>query len=134
MFKRTRDVKRNFKPLQKVSFQEWEDIQDKAIYAKKFFDKKNIVYLRMQESLDEAINIITENRVHEVREEHTISETFKKVFITPKKIQDDELVGQVKFIKNLFAELQSFIDIKEDIEKKEAEGSIIIERNPEKGK
>jgi len=132
MKQRIRDAKRNFKPLQKISYDEWESIRTRSLSATKFFDDSNIVYRSMKDGLDEAMDIITENRLREVREEHTVSDTFKKVFITPKKIQDDELVGQIKFIKDLFRELQSWIDFKKEIEEQEADGSIVIERNKEK--
>lgn len=129
--KRIRDGKRYFKPQQKVSFEEWEDITDKANEAAQFFEKHSRIVGILEQSLNDAQNMILENRVREVREEFTISETLKKIFITPKKVQDDELVGQIKFIRTFLAELKTWIDFKADIESKEAAGVISIERKKE---
>lgn len=126
--KRIRDGKRYFKPQQKITFEEWEEITDRAAQAEVFF-KLNRVTNTLKDSLSDAESMILENRVREVHEEHTIAEGLKKIFITPKKIQDDELVGQIKFIRSYFAELKTWIDFKADLEKKEADGVISIERS-----
>lgn len=126
--KRIRDGKRYFKPQQKITFEEWEEITDRAAQAEVFF-KLNRVTNTLKDSLSDAESMILENRVREVHEEHTIAEGLKKIFITPKKIQDDELVGQIKFIRSYFAELKTWIDFKADLEKKEADGIISIERS-----
>lgn len=129
--KRIRDGVRYFKPQEKVSFEEWEQVCDRASRAKSFIRNDNLIYTTLIQSLKDIELIILENRIKEVREEHVVTDTFKKIFITPKKIQDDELVGQYKFIKGFLAELQSWVDFKKELEKKEAEGVISIERNRE---
>jgi hypothetical protein len=125
---RIRDQKRNFKPQQNITFEEWTNISDRALTAKNFLKDTNPIYLAMKESVDYAKKLVLENRIHEVREEHTISENLKKIFVTPQKVQVDELVGQIKFVEDLFSELNSWIDLKKELEKKEADGSIVIDR------
>lgn len=125
---RLRDFKRYTKPQQKISFEEWEQIKERALKAKTFFKEDNLIYTTLKQSLTDAENIILENRVKEVRDVHTISDTLKKIFITSREIQYDELVGQIKFIRTFLAELQSWVDFKSTLEKQEANGKILIER------
>lgn len=128
MFKRTRDVKRRAKVYGKISYEEWQEVENRYAYAKGFMSKTNPLYLLLKEDLQNAKDIILENRIKEVREENQITEAFKKVFIFSKKVQTDELIGQYKYVKDLLDELQSWIDIKEEFEKQEADGKLIIER------
>jgi hypothetical protein len=51
------------------------------------------------------------------------------MFITPKQIQVDETVGQLKYIRGFLSELQTWVDFKAELEKKEANGEITIERH-----
>ncbi len=127
--KRVRDFQRFRKPQQEVTYEQWEDVMAKYNSAVAFFKSSNMAKTVLEEELKYAEDAILENRIREVREEHTITEVFKKTFITPKKIQDDELIGQIKFIRKYVATLQEWITIKEDFEKREANGQIVIQRN-----
>lgn len=129
--RRIRDQKRYLRPQQIISFEEWENISSRASYAKQFLKEDNPIYATMKQSLVDAENMILENRVREVKEVHVISETLQKIFTTPKEIQDDEIVGQLKFIRTFLSELQTWIDFKVEIEKKEAEGVVSIQRSKE---
>jgi hypothetical protein len=127
--KRVRDFQRYRKPQQEVTYEQWEDVMAKYNSAVAFFKDSNMAKVVMEEDLKYAEDAILENRIREVREEHTITEMFKKTFITPKKVQDDELIGQIKFIRKYVATLQEWITIKEDFEQREANGQIVIQRN-----
>lgn len=129
---RIRDAKRFSKPQETVSAQKWEDIETKAILAKKFMSDDNILFLLMQDSLKQAEDMILENRVREVREEHMITDFLKKTFVTPKKIQDDEIVGRIKFIREFLGTLEGWIQEREDREKEESVGVIAIQRDNDK--
>ena len=127
---RIRDKVRSFKPQQVISFKDWHHINDRAVQAEKFLAEDSVMYQTFQYELQNAQNIVMENRVHEVREIRDIGD-IKKIFITPKEEQINELVGQIKFIKTFLAELQSWIDYKRELEHKEANGSIVIRRTEE---
>jgi hypothetical protein len=129
VLKRVRDKVQNFKPQESVSYEEWEDIKSRNAVAKKFISEFNPIYILIQESLKNSEDMILENRIREVREIHKITDTFKKIFITSKKIQDDEIIGQIKFIRSLLAEVQFWIDRMESLEKREADGKAIIDRD-----
>lgn len=138
MLTRIRDGVRYHKPQQKISFDDWEQITTRASLAAAFFKEDNYTFITMKADFEEAEKIILENRIFEVHEEITVSTQesekgiipqLKRIFITPKKIQVDELVGRYKYIKKLFAEFQTWIDFKKELESKEAKGEIEIEHN-----
>jgi CHASE3 domain sensor protein len=85
-----------------------------------------------QNELKSAEEIVLTNRVHEVREVKVISEFLQKIFTTSKEEQTDELVGQIKFIREFLAEVQSWIDRKVELERMEAAGEITIDRGTRK--
>lgn len=139
---RIRDAVRYVKPQQSISYQEWKQIEDRATQAELFMSEENEIYQLMLADLENAKDIILENRIKEVHEEklintHEVSNEagisvipeFVKKFITPKKEQVDELVGQYKYIKGFLAEMKTWIDFRDELIKKEADGQITIERN-----
>jgi hypothetical protein len=134
MIKRIRDKIRQFKPQEVVAYKDWLDIVDRYNYAFDFMKETNPAYAIMREDLKDAESIVLENRVHEVKEVHIISDVFQKIFTTEKKVQVDELVGQIKYLRGYFAELQSWIDRKVRLEKLEADGKIIIRREEREDK
>jgi hypothetical protein len=128
LFRRTRDVMRqNLKPQEHISIEEWEEITDRYADAKRF--KSGKVYSLLKEELAHAEELVMLNRIHEVREVKVISEAFQKIFTTPKREQVDEVVGQVKFIRGLLKEIDSWIERKESLEKLEGDNKITIARN-----
>lgn len=130
MIKRVRDKLRNYRPQEVVPFEDWKDIEARFLMASQFLNEENPAYLILKTDLDEAREILIHNRVHEVKEVRIIGE-IQKIFTTDKKQQEDELVGQIKYIEGYLAELQSWIARKVDLEHLEAEGKIIIRRNEE---
>lgn len=129
MLKRFRDLKKEFKPQGQISYEEWKGISDRFIVAKKFLSPTNPLYLLMQEDLKKGEDIILENRIREVHDITQVTDTLKKVFITKRKIQIDELVGQIKYLRDFFKELNEWISLKEQLEKEEADGRITIQRD-----
>ncbi len=130
MIQRIRDATRNFKPQGQVSFREWELITDRFAYAKKFLSDINPIYVELKDQLKAAEDDILENRLREVHnfDFNNFTQSVQRIFITPKKVQDDETVGQIKFIRALLSKLEFWIFEKEDYEKKEADGFITIDR------
>lgn len=132
MIKRVRDKIRTFKPQQVISNEDWEDVQNRAKYAKLFLRKDNPMYVIITHDLKDAENMLLENRIHEVREIHHVTDTLQKLFITPRKEQMDEVVGQIKYLRGFIAELQSWIHREEELEKMDAAGVVSIIRSKEK--
>lgn len=132
MINRVRDGKRYFKPQQKISFAEWEDIHERAAFSKAFFRSGNSVRELMEINLKEVEDMILENRIKEVHEEHTMSDVLKKIFITSRQVQVDEVTGQLKYIRSFLAEIKSWMDFEAELLRLEASGKISIERNTEK--
>lgn len=120
---------RSIRPQQTISYQDWIQIEDRAKTATLFMKKTNPLYIMMQNDLKEVETIVLENRVHEVREVRVLNELLQKVFVTPKQEQLDEVIGQIKYLRLFFSEMESWIYTKKDLEKQEAEGRIIIERD-----
>lgn len=131
MIKRVRDNLRKYKPQEQISFADWKEIEDRFIRATEFMTEDNFLYVLMQTDLKNAEEIVLTNRVHEVKEIRIIGE-IQKIFTTDKREQMDELVGQIKYIRGIFAEMQTWIDYKTELEKLEADGKIIIHREEER--
>ncbi len=129
--RRIRDRIINQKPLQKLTPQEWEDIQNRHTFAVKFLDEENPILSLLKNELNNAEEVVMENRLREVHEIHTITESFKKVFVTPKQIQDDELTGQIKFIRSFIREINAWIERYDEIKKMIDNGEIEVDENKE---
>lgn len=130
MQQRIRDAKKVFRPQGQVSFEEWQAITDRFAYAKKFMSEVNPIYLKMKVQLKKLEDDILENKLkehHRFDFNHHLG-VVKELFITPKKVQDDEAIGQIKYLRDFFSELEFWIKDKEEHEKQEANGLIIIDR------
>jgi hypothetical protein len=127
-FRRTRDVIRKLRPVGKISYEEWQDIQSRHNFAVTFLTDKNPVYNLLTEGLRKAEEVVLENRLHEVREVKKITDNLTKLFITPKQEQLDELVGQVKLINSILNEVKYWKSYKEELERLEGLGKIEIDR------
>lgn len=126
---RIRDQIRKLKPQGVITYEEWQQISDNASRASAFLSEKNPVYLTLKEDLDNARETLLENRLREYREfQYSTASLLRKIFTTPKKVQVDELTGQYKYIKSLLEEVESWISIKKDYERQEADGVITIDR------
>lgn len=142
MIRRLRDVKKGFGALKikgTISYEQWQQIEDRARFAKVFLNPENPMYQILKEDLENAKNTIIEGRVRKVEEvrfqpaqmvgKSLVPEQVKRIFTTPRKIQIDELAGQYKYIRDFLAQVQSWVDIKERYEKDEANGQLSIQRN-----
>lgn len=127
MIKRSRDKLRSYRPQEVVSEEDWKDIEDRYYRASTFMEESNPAYQILVHELREAEEIVMTNRVHEVKEVRIIGE-IQKIFTTPKQEQLDQLVGQILFIRGYLAELQVWIDRKNQLEKLEADGRVTIRR------
>ncbi len=130
MIQRIRDARKFFRPQGQVSFKEWEEITDKYAYAKKFMSEANPIYVKMQTQLKKFEDDILENKL---KESHRFNfdvnlGMIKEMFITPKKLADDETIGQIKYLRDFFRELEFWIFQKKDYERQEGEGTLTIDR------
>lgn len=131
--KRIRDRIRGFKPQATILFAEWKDIEDRSIQAEEFFKNCPRVAQMLETDLSVGRNTLIEDSLRETKAIHVISETVQRIFTTPKAQQVSELVGQVKYIKDLLSELKSWIALKADLEQQEADGKITIQREQSNG-
>lgn len=111
-----------------ISKEEYKEIQDNAAAADEVLTDGRFQFLRdlLNNQLKYVEQSILENTVHEVREIVTISDKLTKMFITPKKVQVDELSGQYKLIKKFFADLEQTVKIKKDLEEAIEKGKVVI--------
>jgi hypothetical protein len=128
MLQRIRDAKKYLKRQGHISFEEWQEIENRYAHAKDFFSETNPSFRIMRDDLKNAEDIIIENRLREVHDITQVTDTLRKVFITDRKLQLDELTGQVKYLRGFFREMQSWIDMKMDAERDEADGKLTIDR------
>jgi hypothetical protein len=132
VYVRVRDVIRNnFKPQGEISFAEWQGISDRFAYAKKFMSETNPIFVTMKAQLKKLEDDILENKLEEKHrfEFNLNAGVIKEMFITPKKVQEDEAVGQIKYLRDFFREMEFWVFVKEDYEKQEADGKLIIHRD-----
>lgn len=128
--KRIRDKLRTFKPQEVISYETWVDIEDRAAQAEEFMKEGNFLSSMLESELKEAEEIVLTNRVHKVKEVRLLGD-IQKIFTTEKKVQLDELVGQIKFIRGFLAEARGWIQRKAELESLESNGKVIIRRSPE---
>lgn len=126
--RRVRDVRRGLRPQGKISEAEWEDIVNRFNYASKVVEQQSPILALLESDLEKAKQIVTENRIHDVQEVKTITKGLKKIFMTPREEQLNELVGQIKYLKGFLAEMHSWVDRKVELERLAGEGLIEIER------
>jgi hypothetical protein len=103
------------------------DIKNRAGMADKLLNSSEFKYFidYLKEGLKSIEKQILENTITDVSEEVTFSESLKKKFFTPKKVQIDELSGAYKQIKKVLKDLQLFVEqgkeLKEKIESEQVE-------------
>lgn len=122
---------------QKITAEDLTKIEDQASAAKYFLNNKRFEFIReyMLNALKDAEAKILNNTIREVREELTTSEKLKRVFITPKQLQVDELAGAYKYIQQFFADMQQIADTPRQIEEELSRGKksrVYVETNKEK--
>lgn len=116
-----------------ISAQDWQKIENNAKWADQILTSSKFGFLMdyLQSSQEEIKNMILTNRIKEVHEEYTISESLKKIFVIPKKVQVDELVGKYAFINQFIEYLHFLVQLKKDAEKAQSEKKVIIESSHE---
>ena len=67
--RRIRDRVFNQKPLQKLTQEEWDDVQNRHTLAVKFLAEDNAIYALLKNELNNAEEMIMENRLREVPQE-----------------------------------------------------------------
>lgn len=124
---------RNFRRKPTIKAEEWDKIEEKAKSASYFLNNKRFKFIQeyINASLNEIEQLILNNSVKEVHEESIISDKFKKIFVTPKKVQVDELIGAYKWIKQFMADLEFLIIQRDNFAKKAENKEIEIERSKE---
>lgn len=116
-----------------ISAQDWQKMENNAKWADQLLTSSKFGFLRdyLQSAQEEIKDMILTNRVKEVHEEFSIKENLKKIFVTPKKIQVDELVGKYAFINQFLEYLHFLVQLKKDAEKAQSDKKIIIESSHE---
>jgi len=111
-----------------MSGEEYDQIIEQAREAKAILESQGFAFFReyLDNSLTSIEEAILDGTVRDVTECTTIGQTVKE-FFTPKKEQVQQLVGQRKFIKKLLADLQSFVDMKEDLQEGIENKTITVE-------
>lgn len=131
MIKRIRDRIRKTSPNSIISYEEWENIVNKHNTAKYILRETNPFRILLEESLSNAEELILSNRIKEVHDHNVVSDKLKKVFITTKREQENETIGQIKLLRDILNTLQSWVDAKKDIENAVNKGVVKIESGEE---
>lgn len=123
-----------FMPKTTISVEEWEQIEAKSKAAKLILEEKRFSFLidYLKSAKADIERIILNNTVREVREEVTITDQLKRIFVTPRKQQLDELAGQYKLLEQLFNFLHQTVNLKEEAERLEDKHKLVIERSRER--
>jgi hypothetical protein len=116
-----------------VSKEEYELTADQSATAKYFLTHKRFEFIRgylsdVQEDIEARI---LNNTIREVQEEHTVSGILKRVLITPKKEQIDELSGRYKMVNDFMNWIDTKSRSKDEMEEAELQGKVIIEKSKE---
>lgn len=90
-----------------ISEVDWSILNQEADLANGILKAKKFAFLRdyLFQVKEESERIILENRIREVHEE--TSGQIKKTFITPKKVQVDELIGRYLAIRDVIDLLEN---------------------------
>ena len=112
-----------------ISKEEYKEVLSQAAVASGILEDERFKFLRDYFNNASAYveNSILQNTIHDVREIVTLSDKLTRLFFTPKQLQVDEMVGQYKFIKKFFEDLNQFIKIKDDVEEAIAKGTVKID-------
>lgn len=111
-----------------INQKEVDQITSQAAAASEILEDERFQFLRdyLKNATDYTEKSILENTIKDVREIVTISEKLSRLFFTPKKQQIDELVGQYKFIKQFFNDLQQVVMIKRELDEALIKGTVKV--------
>lgn len=118
----------------KITAEEYQRISEESKYAEMILKNKNFKFIRdyLESALVYVEQSILNNTIKEVHEHQTITDKLKRVFITQKKEQIDELTGQYKFIKKFLSDLEYFVSRKLDLDKEIERKLVILEGGNDK--
>jgi len=111
-----------------VDKEEYDEIADKASASKYFLGNERFKFIRsyLQNSLADIEKKIISNQILEVHEEQTITDKIKRIFITPKQGQVDELRGVYKWIKRFLEDLEYYSQLKKEMDDEVAKGKVVL--------
>lgn len=118
----------------KITAEEYQKISDESKYAEMILKNKNFKFVRdyLESALVYVEQSILNNTIKEVHEHQTITDKLKRVFITQKKEQIDELTGQYKFIKKFLSDLEYFVSRKQEVDSEIERKTVILEGGNDK--
>jgi hypothetical protein len=107
---------------------EYEEVKSLANAANEILNNPRFSFFReyIDDSLKSIESSVLENSIKDVKEEFTISDKFKKIFFTPKKVQIDELSGSYKWIKKMLKDLETFSQMGKKLEDKIAKKEVVL--------
>lgn len=110
--------KRRFFNKPTISQENYDLVKEESEAAKELLESERFKFFReyFENAQSSIRDMILENRVNEVREILSVSKKLKRMFITPKKVQVDELVGQYKFIKTFLDDLLTTANMKSELD------------------
>jgi hypothetical protein len=117
-----------------VTAEEMEKVESESSAARYFMTNSRFQFIRdyLQTASNDISEKIINNRVTEVREELTITDKLKRIFITNKKVQIDELIGAYKWINQFMSDMQTFVDLPDRYREAESKKKIIIRTSDER--
>lgn len=112
-----------------VSKEEYDGIANKASASKYFLENDRFKFILdyLGNATADIEQKIISNQILEVHEEHTITDKIKRLFITPKQGQVDELRGVYKWIKKFLADLEYYSQLKKEMDDEVAKGKVVLQ-------
>jgi hypothetical protein len=109
-----------------VTKEELDRIDSQARAASELLEDDRFSFFReyLQEAIESAEQAILNNSIREVQESVTITQSIVKTFITPKKVQIDELSGKYQFAVKILKDLEYWKSLKTQLETEIAEGKV----------
>lgn len=129
-----------FKPVGHVPYDEWVSITERAEQAKRF--KESFLCAMITHDMEEAKNKLLTSAFDERHTVHYqaasltqdssgisfLPEQIRQVFVKPRSVTHDELVGQFGYMNAILKEADFWIEKKIKMDKEEADGLIIVDR------
>lgn len=128
-----RKFKRRILKKPTISKEEYDVIGENAEAAQELLESERFLFFReyLENTKESISELILENRITEVHEEVSVSSKLKRLLITPKKIQVDELVGQYKFVKQILDDLVGVAKMKQEVEEAIQRKELIMQEDEE---
>lgn len=113
----------------KITKSQYDEIAERSRSAQEFLEAERFGFILryISNSLESITTAVLNNTVKSVSEEITISDSIKRIFATPKKVQVDELSGQYKWLSQFLNDMAYYASELPELERKIADGSVTIE-------